>query len=106
MNATNNNSAETLFGDANVPELDLDLRELPAFVAECGYFAGVRSGLCDLLALCGLEGVQARNIYMRGAEHCTGLADFGMAEVVADFTAHSPRALAEGLFADWLATRP
>jgi tetratricopeptide (TPR) repeat protein len=106
MNATNNNAAETLFGDAGVPELDLDLRELPAFVAECGYFAGVRSGLCDLLALCGLEGVRARNIYMRGAEHCTGLADFGMAEVVADFNAHPPRALAEGLFADWLATRP
>jgi hypothetical protein len=106
MNATNNHEAEALFGDAAVPELDLDLRELPAFVAECGYFAGVRSGLCDLLALCGLEGVQARNIYMRGAEHCIGLSAFGMAEVVADFTAHSPRALAEGLFADWLAARP
>ncbi|MCG7361759.1 hypothetical protein MHZ93_10880 [Roseomonas sp. ACRSG] len=106
MNATNNSAAESLFGEEGVPELDLDLRELPGFVAECGYFAGVRSGLCDLLALCGLEGVQARNIYMRGAEHCTGLADFGMAEVVADFTAHSPRALAEGLFADWLAARP
>jgi hypothetical protein len=106
MNATNNNAAESLFGEAGVPELDLDLRELPGFVAECGYFAGVRSGLCDLLALCAPEGVQARTIYMRGAEHCIGLADFGMAEVVADFAAHPPRALAEALFADWLAARP
>lgn len=106
MNATNNNAAETLFGDADVPELDLDLRELPGFVAECGYFAGVRSGLCDLLALCAPEGVQSRTVYMRGAEHCIGLADFGMGEVVADFAAHPPRALAEALFADWLAARP
>ncbi|MFC7553348.1 hypothetical protein ACFQU7_15470 [Pseudoroseomonas wenyumeiae] len=89
-----------------MPDLDLDLRELPGFVAECGYFAGVRSGLCDLLALCAPAGVQSRTVYMRGAEHCIGLADFGMAEVVADFAAHSPRALAEALFADWLAARP
>ncbi|RKK02860.1 hypothetical protein, partial [Teichococcus wenyumeiae] len=106
MNATNNNATESLFGEAGVPELDLDLRELPGFVAECGYFAGVRSGLCDLLALCAPDGVQSRTVYMRGAEHCIGLADFGMAEVVADFAAHSPRALAEALFADWLAARP
>ncbi len=102
-NATNNNHAQNLFHESSVPELDLDLRELPAFVAECGYFAGVRSGLCDLLALCGLEGVQSRTLYMRGGEHCIGLADFGMSEAVADFQQHSPRALAESFFADWLA---
>jgi hypothetical protein len=101
-NATNNNQAESLFPDAGVPELNLDLRELPAFVAECGYFAGVRSGLCDLLALCGLQGVQSRTLYMRDGEHCIGLADFGMSEVVADFGKHSPEKLAASLFADWL----
>jgi hypothetical protein len=101
-NATNNHAAETLFPGAGVPELNLDLREMPAFVAECGYFAGVRSGLCDLLALCGLEGVRSRTIYMRDGEHCIGLADFGMSEVVADFQAHAPRDLAASLFADWL----
>jgi hypothetical protein len=104
-NSVNNHKAESLFPDAGVPELNLDLRELPAFIAECGYFAGVRSGLCDLLALCGLEGIQSRTLYMRGAEHCIGLAEFGMSEVVADFTQHTPRDLAEGLFADWLKAR-
>jgi hypothetical protein len=103
MNAVNNGATETLFRDLAVPELDLDLRELPGFVARCGYFAGVRSGLNDLLAICGLDGVQARTLYMRGAEHCIGLADFGMGEVVADFAAHPPQALAASLFADWLA---
>jgi tetratricopeptide (TPR) repeat protein len=104
-NSVNNHKAESLFPDAGVPELNLDLRELPAFIAECGYFAGVRSGLCDLLALCGLEGIQSRTLYMRGAEHCIGLAEFGMSEVVADFTQHTPRQLAKGLFGDWLKTR-
>ena len=103
-NSVNNHKAESLFPDAGVPELNLDLRELPAFIAECGYFAGVRSGLCDLLALCGLEGIQSRTLYMRGAEHCIGLAEFGMSEVVADFNRQTPRDLAEGLFADWLKT--
>ncbi|MBO1073029.1 hypothetical protein [Roseomonas marmotae] len=106
INGTNNNKAEALFADLGVPELELDLRELPGFVRECGYFAGVRSGLCDLLALCGPEGVESRTVYMRDAEHCIGLMEFGMAEAVADFQAHAPRALAESLFADWLATRP
>jgi hypothetical protein len=103
MNATNNGATESLFAEMAVPELDLDLRELPGFVAEGGYFAGVRSGLNDLLAICGLQGVQSRTIYMRGAEHCIGLADFGMSEVVADFNQHTPRDLAASLFADWLA---
>jgi hypothetical protein len=105
LNLINNGRSEPTLADTGAEICDLDLREVPGFLHRAGYFAGVRSGLCDLIALCGLPKVKSRTIYSRGAEHCIGLAPFGMSEVVVDLDRHSPEQLAASVFTDWLAAR-
>jgi hypothetical protein len=102
INVLNNHNAEAGLGGEDAVQVALDLREAPGFVAECGYFAGVRSGLCDLIALCDMGTLLSKTVYEKGAEHCIGLAQFGMPEVVADFRSAPPEEVARGLFQDWL----
>jgi hypothetical protein len=42
---------------------------------------------------------------MRGGEHCIGLSDFGLAEVVIDIQSGDLDDIAASVFADWIPRR-